>query len=88
MRQEFSSDASSAGSTKQHLAACLKFRLKVTASAEVSWLFLFMFVSVKPKPFDARSPQFRLFCTTSEAVQDLRLSLQDSLEVDGCNASG
>ena len=49
------------------LAACLKFRLKVTASEE-SWLFLFMLVSVKPKPFEALSAQFRLFCTRGKAT--------------------
>ena len=59
----------------------------MTASAEESLLFLFMLVSVNPKPFDARSPQFRLFCTREEAAHSLKVTLREWVVpgVGGCN---
>ena len=69
MMQDSGMKRCSADLAMQHSAACLKVRLNVTASAEEdAWLLLFIFVSVKPKPFDARSAQFRLFCTRGGAL--------------------
>ena len=80
MIQDSGIERCSADLAMQHSAACLKFRLNVTASAEEDeWLFLFMFVSVKPKPFDARSAQFRLFCTRGGALHSLNRTLLEKV---------